>query len=303
MARATTNNITCDMSRSIADFTPTFTLTTNWNYYSGQITSTATAEGGTLSFRIKSTTAEVYITNIKLELGSVATPYVPGVNDPMYTTLGYNNNIEYDTSGYKHNGTKTGTLAISSDTSRYNCSTEFSKAGYIICSSFGISTPQFTLNFWVKPKTATSQHFIFGTFDSWTGNGFGMFRNSGETKYNCTLRSPEESSHNTQSLTPTVDVWSMLTIIYTGTTYIGYLNGVQKFSVTYGLNGAIINPVFMVGNSKFSSTAASENEEAFISDIRYYATALSADDVKELYQSSAFVTNNGSIMSYDFVEQ
>ena len=69
LAKADTNGRTCDMSRSIADFSPTFTLTTQWKRYSGKITSTATPGGGTLSFRIHQSGATVYITQIKLEKG------------------------------------------------------------------------------------------------------------------------------------------------------------------------------------------------------------------------------------------
>lgn len=39
-----------------------------------------------------------------------------------------------------------------------------------------------------------------------------------------------------------------------------------------------------------------------ISDVRLYATALSEDDIKELYNTSAFVTNNGVFAEYELYE-
>ena len=39
-----------------------------------------------------------------------------------------------------------------------------------------------------------------------------------------------------------------------------------------------------------------------VSDVRLYATALSEDDIKELYNTSAFVTNNGVFAEYELYE-
>ena len=64
------------------------------------------------------------ITNIKLEKGSIATPWIPNPADDAYSTMGFDDNIEYDVSGYQHNGTKSG-VTYSTDTPRYNTSTEF----------------------------------------------------------------------------------------------------------------------------------------------------------------------------------
>jgi hypothetical protein len=40
----------------------------------------------------------------------------------------------------------------------------------------------------------------------------------------------------------------------------------------------------------------------YVSDYREYSTALSEDDVKELYNTSAFVTNNGVFAEYELYE-
>ena len=39
-----------------------------------------------------------------------------------------------------------------------------------------------------------------------------------------------------------------------------------------------------------------------ISDVRMYATALSAEDIKELYNTSAYVSDNGTLLTYNVEE-
>lgn len=55
------------MSRSIADFSESFTLSAQWKRYVGVIKSTINDDGGTLSFRIPQSGATVYLNNVKLE--------------------------------------------------------------------------------------------------------------------------------------------------------------------------------------------------------------------------------------------
>lgn len=208
----------------------------------------------------------------------------------------------HDCSGYQYNGTINGSLTVSSDTARYSTSTEFSKTGYITNSSFRLTTNAFTVNFWVKLKTASSQHFVLGTFDNWTSNGFGLYRETNGAHYQSLIRSTAESTYKQHIIYLTSGAWQMLTYVYTGTHYKGYLNGVLSFDDTYGSNGNVSHPVLYLANSKYSSTPASENEEAFLSDFRFYATALSDSQVAELYNTAVSVANNGALMGYELVE-
>lgn len=68
-------------------------------------------------------TNSTYIKNIKVEKGSIPTPWCPNSSDTLATTMGLNSNIEYDASGFNNNGTRTGTFSWINDTPKYEVST------------------------------------------------------------------------------------------------------------------------------------------------------------------------------------
>lgn len=70
------------------------------------------------------------IANLKLEEGTIETKWIPHVDDLLYSSMGYKNNICTDVSGYKYTATKSGTLVFNSDSPRYEGSTKFN-AGYL----------------------------------------------------------------------------------------------------------------------------------------------------------------------------
>lgn len=210
----------------------------------------------------------------------------------------------YDVSGYKNNAIINGNLFSSTNTRRYNLSALFNQSGYINRSDFPLIMTAFTLNLWVNPKSViTAQHFLFGTFTTWVAHGIGIWRDaSNSAKFSIMIKSDSENTYSNKSITTTTNVWNMLTFVYNGSSFTGYLNGVQEFGVTYGSSGTITNYNLMIGNSKYNSTAASENEETLMSDFRLYVTALSADDIKELYQAAAHIDKD-NCYAYEFVEE
>ena len=216
--------------------------------------------------------------------------------------LDYISNTIPDSSGNGYTGIKNGTLVADSSSPRYSLSTNFNKTGHIINSNFSARLQEFTLNMWVYPRAATAQHFLFGTFNTWIEDGIGIFRNANGTAYNIRMKSDLEDTYLSKTITCTLNTWNMITIVYTGTICITYLNGNSPSSTTYGLNGTVYNGNIMVGNSKYHSTPDSENEEALISDVRFYSTALSAEDILSLYNTSAKISNNSTVLGYEIKE-
>lgn len=222
---------------------------------------------------------------------------------PVCSDMFYSSTVVSDTSGYRNDGTINGSFTLDLDTPRYSSCANFSNSGYTLNSDFNINFTEFTVSFWVKPKTAASQHFIFGTFNSWTSNGIGIYRDTSNTIYQCIVRSDAESSFGRVNLNTTANAWNLLTLVFTGTKLRGFINGTLISEGTYGLSGNVVNYNLMVGNSKYNSTPTSENEEAYISDFRIYATALSDNDIKELYNSAASISDNGAALCYEINEE
>lgn len=224
--------------------------------------------------------------------------YVPFIDNSMASS------VVSDCSGYGNNGTKVGTITWSGDSARYSGSYDFNGTGYIKNTSFNFNATQMTIAFWIKiPETTTNQHFLFGTFNNWTGNGIGYWRDRGYNGYSGIIRSNAESSHigfATPTLTP--NIWYHIGIVYTGTECIMYINGEENKRATYGNNGSIINPVCYLGNSLFNGTPSSETDESSIVDFRIYATALSVEDIKALYNISASIDKTGVLSAYEFSE-
>lgn len=247
----------------------------------------------------------IHFKKMKIEKGNKATPWCPNRADVEYTTLGYNDGIEYDCSGFGNNGTKVGTIICDNNTVRYDGSYDFNNTGYIKNPSFNINATEMTISFWVKiPASTTNQHFLFGTFDNFTVNGIGYWRDKNATYYEGLIKSNAESSYvglKTPALT--AETWYHVAIVYTGTICILYINGIENKRVTYGSNGKIINPVCYVGNSMYTGTPSSETDESNMVDFRIYATALSADDIKALYTNTISIDSNGTIHAYDFKEE
>lgn len=307
-------NMALRASRSDNDWVTNMTYVLNpdgeWHEYvvSQTINSTYDRAGSTLTcnpileFYTDNLSTSGYVYSADFDIKDVQVVesdcYVPFIDNDMVS------NVVSDCSGYGNNGTQVGMIAWSGDSARYSGSYDFNGTGYIKNNSFNLNATEITISFWVKiPKTITSQHFLFGTFNDWTSNGIGYWRETNNSKYEGILRSSAESSHvglATPSLT--ADIWYHIVIVYTGTECILYVNGTENKRVTYGKNGTIVNPVCYLGNSLFNGTPSSETDESSVSDFRVYATALSAEDIKSLYNVSASIDKTGVLFCGEVME-
>lgn len=246
----------------------------------------------------------------KLEKGSIATPWCPNSSDALATTLGMNDGIEYDISGFGNNGAKVGELSWSSNTPKYNASLDIttdSCARYIYGSHFKFLNEAVTMSCWIylTSLTATSggnstnSLFIMGQDRDYSIYGFGLRVNAGiPYLYITTVTSGNKAINSGTS--SVLNSWHHIVGTYDGTNAKIYVDGILKG--TQAMTGLIdwddTNPYkFVIGKMSYGYTSNISYFPfiGYISDARIYATALSADDVKSLYQNCATIDPDGTI--------
>lgn len=202
----------------------------------------------------------------------------------------------YNAAGFDYTLSCIGTPTFVDDSACRDKSIDFNGAGYYKTDSFGLSAKAITVAFWVKiPPTTTSQHFLFGTFNNWTGNGIGMWRDS-QAGYSILIKS-DSVAYTTCSIALSTNTWTHIAIVYNGTEWTVYMDGLGITGSTYGSGGTISNPVMYLGNSLFNGAPTSEIDEAQLSDFRIYATALSTADIKELCYNKWAVNREGQVFT------
>lgn len=226
--------------------------------------------------------------SLKLEKGSIATQWYLSkseINDFS---------IVYDSSGYQNNGTIIGNIQSINDSPKYAAAASFNGTSAINCASL---TPEAkTISLWVKWDAIPSyQSVVFLDYKSKLGLGLMS------TGILCGTSGP--GSYNTFSKTGLIaNTWYHFVVINpgeaTGTDRKLYINGVQQEKTSNTSNWAYNVDQIQIG--KRSTT--SDGLIGKISDVRLYATVLSPEDIKELYQTSALIDRNQNLYVRELVE-
>lgn len=228
----------------------------------------------------------VYVRHPKLEEGNTATPWSPSPLDTLTTTMGLNDNVEYDTSGYGNNGTRIGTFSWTSDTPKYAVSQVFNGTNNAIQTPSlpsMISDKNYTIAVWIYKTVIGSKGYqtIYGG-----PSGFEIeARNGGanETKFVPWNWGKPMASYE-------LNEWNHCVFVHSDSDCKIYLNG--EYIATGTAKASNPSGNYFVGAW---NTATQQNFDGLMSDFRIYATALSAEDVKSLYQNSAYIDNQGNI--------
>ena len=241
---------------------------------------------------VSSGTDTFSIRHCKLEKGSIATPWCPNSSDNLADEMGLNETTEYDCSGYCNNGTRTGTFEWTSDTPKYEVSTSLSNNVSKLHIS-GLSTSGFGNSYsiaWWGKTNKFSGLMQWGFSDGIRLNGIfnGNLWNTGDSANN-PLYIPGTT---TQVIAPTTNEWHHFVMTGDGTTCKVYKDGeLWGQAKTY----KAISGTSIYFNGWDSGTSYSNNNGYSMSDFRIYATALSASDVKSLYQNSAYIDSSGNV--------
>lgn len=256
-------------------------------------------------------TVTYYLCGIKLEKGDKATPYVPHVEEVAYTNNGYATLYSDDCSGYNRPYTIStgsgGSVSIGTESPR-GTGTNFGYHQIYFEQGFPIgTTPKFTLAFWQKGIAATQTRY---SDVIWLGVG-----NSSSTAMSARLRLETISTDGTSSgyvwygngvvtasggmcgLVANPGTWRHVVLTFDGSVFRQYVNGAQLNTHTLASDYAGFKTY-----GQFGIGDASANIQVELADVRVYATALSADDIKELYNVAAQIDKSGNVYCSNFVE-
>ena len=206
----------------------------------------------------------------------------------------------YDSSGYRNNGTITGTtMKTISSSPRYNTSLYFTNYTTYIQRNMGSWTPDaITMSCWIK-----------GTNKSPRG-GFHLPLNMHSTNFEISIAGSSGKARMGYMIGGTRRVsdigsdildgkWHMLTSTYDGANFCRYIDGELVTSNAY--TGALTT-LSTLGVGQFPGSTNYGNTQLSESDVRIYTTALTAIQIRELYLTSAAIDKNGDIYAREFDE-
>lgn len=264
-----------------------FTFTAEWQRVDGQFT-WVQDEASATSYSVYVCGTNMVAENefefceAQFELKDHVTAWVNGTRD--------NSTTIYDTSGFGNDGTASTNLTVLNSSPRYSNATYLTSAAIIAHSRCLSNTNQeWTCTAWIKPDTAGG-HQSLNNFNRnnklYHGTYPLLYLNDGTNDY-----------YNYGNLALPAGQWSHIAFVFNNTTgtKLIYINGVEHTNKS--------------GPNKTSTPAGIPDTVAigsqyagYISDYREYATALSAEDVLELYQTSGSIDNQGNAYAREVIE-
>ena len=231
---------------------------------------------------------DITITNFKIEKGNKPTPWTPNSSDTIYSSMGLNSNIVYDCSGYRHDGTASGSIAYSSDALRYSVSTKFDKSYWIWCTSPTSEVQSVSL--WIKVPSLTD---FVAFVDEQSRLGFGYY-----SSYFIAACDGHTTIFKTTLFS--VNQWNHIVVTKNGTARSLYING-QAAEIDSSRTDSWTHSAnyLMIGRRNANTSYMFSGN---ISDFRMYATALTAQQVLELYQTPISLAYNGVLLSAELQE-
>lgn len=266
----------------------TFSLTSSFPSTSGQVTYAILIP----YIRKVNSWIEIKDNTLKLEKGSVATSWIPNPNDELYSTMGFDDGIVYDCSGYGHDGNIVGSISINSEAPRYTVSSSFSGNEQILAESPTAEAKSASL--WIYIPSIETNNLVFADYKSKLAFGF-------YSSYIVTAVTGDNNYRTTyESSLLTNNSWHHIVIVKSESSGMElWIDGVKQTprsgydTWSSGMSDGLTIGARTNGNNKFIGS---------ISDLRIYATALSAEDIKSLYETRASIDNYNNVYAYELME-
>ena len=203
-----------------------------------------------------------------------------------------------DSSGYLNNGTITGVATLNNGSPRYGKCTMFSSSAtnYIRIPNAALAGPysnkELTFSFWINTQQTGNRHMIFGIVGSYNTNIELYTANQLRVYWAGT---PDWYP----GITCTQNEWTHISVIVTSTYIKCYKNGVLVGTNNTAPNWAGCTQDLLIGSDQRIGSYFLGSK---LSDFRIYSTVLSAEDIKELYDTAAYIHNTGNLSGYEISE-
>lgn len=207
-----------------------------------------------------------------------------------YPLEGNVDNFVTDCSGYNNNGTIVGTLTSVDNSPRYVTATYMNNtntSNHVEVNKIFCADNIRSISFWVKCSKSKNQVLIAdpGVMVIGLLNNLIYVNPTSSTPFSTTNFITNE--------------WNHIVAIRNGTSYSLYINGQPE--VQSGRNNYYIHNgtnLWLFNRNSNNNYAA----DASMSDVRIYSTILSAEDILELYNTSAYICDSNVMKGYKFSE-
>jgi hypothetical protein len=96
------------------------------------------------------------------------------------------------------------------------------------------------------------------------------------------------------------NLWYHLVLRYQGSTVTGFINGVSSISYNIGFSNTIVGTYTSLGDSTLSGSTRAY--DGIIDDVQFYSSALTNDQILDLYRTRSKIDNAGNLYANEFVE-
>lgn len=277
--------------------TPSTVTKDTWIRFEETYTVPSAYQDGNVAFTLSAFLkglSTVYWKDVKLELGDHATPWMPNSADAEYTSMGYNSLAVYDTSGLKYDGALNTATSYNTNTPRYSVSTYFEL----------YNSPSLNINNSAIFPALTNCSLAWWEYCTLPENTL-MFNGQDTTRYIFAQSSSMYSGkvYDKNIGTGNVVLYKdgvQITTTKDGERFYHSTSHIQNEWHHFVLTGIDLSTWTEFHINRYNGSWAIRG---YLSDFRIYATALSADDVKELYQTPVSISNNGTIFTQgEFIE-
>ena len=219
----------------------------------------------------------------------------------------FRSNVLYDTSGFGNNGyfhDESSGVEFAPNSPRYDGCYKFLSKHYLIGNSpwrEDTYLSEFTLSFWLNQEDGSGDYSTFFNSCGYGSDGLWLGMNV-EGKGAWAFRNVSPCYATTTPFVCTHNEWYHFVYVFINGTVGWYVNGNAQTWTKYNDTTMHIFDCFILGDN-YSGTTWNTTFIGKISDFRWYATALTAEDIKELYNTPITITNNGTLLTQGEIKE